>query len=187
MTREQTASVLAVVRMAWPHSNLGGSAAEVVGLWHSFLGSYDVGDVESAIRELVAAGREHAPPIGVVIKGLAIRETDMPEWDEVRAEVLRAIGHYRPGREEAQRDPYASPPPEYWSHPAIAEFVENSWAEWRASSPSDGTFTAQMRDAWKARVSRVERGVALAAVGAPRRRELARPRYLHALPSPEAV
>lgn len=175
MTRDQAASIVAVVRMLWPHSNLGGSATEVVGLWHSFLESYDRADVEAAVRELAAQGREHAPPVGVVVKTIAVRDTDIPGWDEVRAEILKAVARYRPSREEAARDPYAAPPAQFWSHPIVAEFMDGAWREWRMAAESDGTFNAQQREAWKALAARVERRSALVGVGAPRRGDLRKP------------
>lgn len=180
MTREQTSHVLGVVRLLWPHSNLGGNPHDVLGLWHSFLTSYEPAEVEAAVRELAADGREHAPPVGLVVRAVALRTADCPEWDEVRAEILQAIQRYRPATGEG--DPYAAPPADYWTHPLIAAFIGNSWNEWRLSRDGDGTFHAQQREAWKALAARAERGVALASVGAPRKRGLQRPDYTAALP-----
>lgn len=187
MTREQTASVVAIVRMLWPHSNLGGNPGEVLGIWHSFLESYEPSEVEAAVRELAAQGREHAPPVGVVVRTVAERATEAPGWDEVRGEILNAIHRYRPRREDAMRDPYAAPPADYWSHPLVARFMDGAWNEWRMAREDDGTFNAQQREAWKALAARIERGTALNAVGAPRRRDLARPDYLKGLPTPGDV
>lgn len=183
MTVGESARVVAAVQLLWPHSNLGGEPSAVVGMWHSFLGEHDYQAVDAAIRELAAQGREHAPPVGVVVKTLAERTAIAPEWDEVRCEVLRAIATYRqpPG---PQADPYAAPPANYWSHPLISLFMEGAWNEWRMASESDGTFNAQQREAWKALSARTQRGVALATVGAARQNGLHRPDYLRGLPSP---
>src|SRR5205085_2815575 len=81
---------------------------------------------------------------------------------------------YRPA---GTGDPYAGPPAGYWSHPLIGRFMVNAWDEWRLSRETDGTFQAQQREAWKALAARAERGVALTAIGAPRRRGLERPDY----------
>lgn len=178
MTRDETGTVLAVVRLLWPHSNMGGNPSEVVGIWHRMLGECDTADVEDAVRELAASGREHAPLVGVVLKAIADREADAPDWDEVEAEVLRVIACYRPPRDE---DPYSAPPVGYWSHPAIAQFMAGAWDEWRMSTEGDRTFRAQQREAYKALRVRAERAGSLALAGAPRRRSLEKPDYAAAL------
>jgi hypothetical protein len=178
MTREQTAGVVAMIRVLWPHSQLGGDPAAVLGVWHAMLGDLDVNDAEAAVRELAAQGREHAPPAGVVVKTAAERATEAPEWDEARAEILTAVRRYRPSRDEAMRDPYAPPPDSYWSSPLLAQFMDGAWNEWRAAAEGDGTFNAQHREAWKALAARAGRRAALSVVGAPRRRDLERPENL---------
>lgn len=185
MTRDETARTVAAVRLLWPHSNLGGNPVDVISMWHSLLADQQHEHVDAAIRELAAQGREHAPPVGVVVKTLAERTAHAPEWDEVRGEVLRAIATYRPPR--GSENPYAAPPAEHWSHPLVSVFMDGAWDEWRMASEGDGTFNAQQREAWKALAHRAQRGVALAAVGAPRRRDLQRPDYLRALPSPDGA
>lgn len=181
MTREETAAVVGVVRMLWPHSNLGGSPNEVIGIWQSFLESYGSKEVEEAVRQLAADGREFAPPVGLVVKTIAERTLSMPEWDEAWTEIDRLKKYWNPafpGRE--------TPPLERFSHPAIAAFALPTWREiCRGPAPGTdgyGTFYAQLREAWKARAARDERGVALAAVGAQHRPGLQRPDYLKALP-----
>ncbi len=187
MTRDETGTVLAVVRLLWPHSNMGGDPAEVVGIWHSLLAAADRDAVEAAVREAAAHGREHAPPVGVIVRMVAEREHDAPDWDEVEVEVLRAVRSYRPPRGEAQRDPYAEPPAEHWSHPTVALFMQGAWNEWRMSVDGDRTFLAQQREAYKALRVRAERAGSLSLVGDPRRRQLERPDYLAALPSPQGT
>jgi hypothetical protein len=184
MTRDETIEILAVIRLLWPHSNLGTNPVEVIGIWHSMLHDTDRRQVELAVREAAANGREHAPPVGVIVKAVAEREEDVPDWDEVEREVRRALSVYRPSREEARTNPYAPPPPEFWSHPAIARFMQHSWDEWRTSTEGDRTFLAQQREAYKALRARALRAGSLRLVGAPRRRDLAKPDYLAALPSP---
>lgn len=187
MNRSETAQVLTVVKMLWPHSTLGGSAVEVLGLWHSFLESYSARDVEAAIRDLAAQGREFAPPVGMVVKTISERTLNIPEWDEVVAEIERGLMRYRrempPGGFSSEREMHGAPPPEYWSHPAIAAFITPAWHEWRMCLERDRrTFYAQQRDAYKAMAARDERSTALAGIGAPRREGLRRPDYLKALP-----
>lgn len=157
--------MLAMVRLLWPHSNLGPNPTAVLGLWHSFLEHISATDVERTVRQLAADGREHAPPIGVVVKAAVDRSDTLPEWDEVRSEILRAVRTYRPPPGELA-DPYAGPPASFWSHPAVARFMEHSWTEWRMASEDDGTFNAQQRDAYnamKGRLSRERRNIAVGA------------------------
>lgn len=187
MTRDETIEILAVVRLLWPHSNLGTNPSEVVGIWHSMLNTADRDSVENAVREQAAAGREHAPPVGVIVKAVAEREGDVPDWDEVEREVRRALVSYRPSREDARTNPYAPPPAGYWSHPAIARFMEFAWDEWRMSKEGDRTFLAQQREAYKALRARAERAGSLRLVGAPRRRDLSKPDYLSLLPGGDAA
>lgn len=183
MTREETATVLAAVRLLWPHSNMGGDPGEVVGAWHAMLRAADRQAVEDAVREQAAAGREHAPPVGVVVRMVAERAHDAPDWDEVEREVLRAVRSYRP----RHGNPYAAPADEYWSHPTVALFMDGAWDEWRMSIDGDRTFLAQQREAYKALRVRAERAGSLSLVGAPRRRQLQRPDYLRALPGGQAA
>jgi hypothetical protein len=179
VTKGEVVDVLSVVRMLWPHLQLGGDpakrGADVVALWLSFLEGHEAQDVELAVRELAATG-ERFPGLPVLLSMVAQRGAALPEWDEVREEILRAIRSYRPPREDAMVNPYAMPPEDYWSHPVIARFVESVWDEWRmapdpgvdAARGQAGTFFAQQRDAFKALRARAERGVALEAVAAPR-------------------
>jgi hypothetical protein len=187
MTREETAQILTVVRLLWPHSNLGHNPQEVVGIWHSMLATADRESVELAVREQAAAGREHAPPVGVIVKSVADRTEDIPDWDEVEREIRRAISAYRPPRDVARLDPYAAPPADYWSHPAVARFMDGVWDEWRMAREDDRTFLAQQREAYKALRARAERAGSLRLVGAPRRRDLTKPDYLAALPGGDAA
>jgi hypothetical protein len=186
MTREEIAQVLTVIRLLWPHSNLGQNPAKIVGIWHSLLHTADVQQVEAAVREQAASGREHAPPVGVIVKAIAEREQDAPDWDEVEREILRAIVSYRPPQDGKTFNPYAAPPDGYWSHPIVARFMDGVWDEWRLSHEGDRTFMAQQREAYKALRARAERSGGLALVGARRRRDLDRPDYLAALPEAPA-
>jgi hypothetical protein len=169
MTREETARVVAAIQLLWPHSNLGGAPADVVSMWHSFLGEFPHQAVDAAVRELSAQGREHAPPVGVVAKTVATRAVDPPDWDEVWTEIEQLLKRYHPGFPNRE-----TPPAGAFSHPLIAAFAVPSWRELAlgpASGTKDhGTFYAQQREAWKAFAHRSQRSVALGAVGAPRRR-----------------
>lgn len=183
MTREQTAVILAAVKRLWPYSNLGGAVDDIVDTWHSFLAAFDAHAVEGAIRELAAQGREQAPPVGVVVKTVAERTADVPDFDEAWTEIERLKNRYHPahpGREV--------PPPERFSHPLVAGFAIPAWRELclgpAPGTKNFGTFYAQQREAWKALAHRHNRSVALGAVGAPRRRgELVRPDFAAALPA----
>jgi hypothetical protein len=177
MTRTEASRAVAAVRLLWPHSKLGENPASVISMWHSMLGGFPYEDVDAAVRELASQGREFAPPVGTVVKMLTERTTGLPDWDETWAEVEAVKRRYHPafpGRE--------TPPPDRFSHPLIAAFAVPAWRELclgPAPGTKDfGTFYAQQREAWKALAARSERSVALAAVGAPRRRgELKRPDY----------
>ena len=174
MTREDTAAVAAMVRMLWQHSPMDPMTPDI---WHPMLERLDRADVEQAVRELAATGREHAPPVGVIIKAVADRTVDVPDFDSAWAEIqtlIRRNGSYRP------------PEPEDFTHPAIAEFAIPAWQE-LCMAPAPGvnghsTHYAQQRDAYQARAGRARRDAGLAAVGAPRRTGLNRPDYLKALP-----
>jgi hypothetical protein len=171
-----------VVRGLWPHSNIDqGRPHHTARLWHSMLSDCDQASVEAAVKEQAASGREHAPPVGVIVRMVAERAADAPDWDEVQVEVLRAVRSYRP---PPGPNPYAAPPATYWSHPAIALFMEGAWDEWRMSTDGDRTFLAQQREAYKALRARAERAGSLSLVGAQRRRQLERPDFLAALPKP---
>lgn len=160
MTFDDTARVLAIVSAAWPHS-VTGSPRQTAQTWHAILGDVPTPEVEAAVKELVASGREHAPPVGVILATAVDRAASVPEWDEVRDEILRMV--------RARGRTY---PPSLvdWSHPAVAAFMANAWDEWCAAREGDGTFYAQQRNAWAAWSQRVVRDVACVAIGAPRRR-----------------
>jgi hypothetical protein len=169
MTATETAQVLAIVRMLWPHSNLG-EPRETLKLWHSFLHGFPAGDVEAAVRELAATGREHAPLVGVVVKTVTERVTDLPDWDEAWADIDRLIRSH---------GSYRIPAPGDFEHPLIAAFAIPAWTE-LCTGPAPGTnghgtHYAQQRDAYRAMRGRLERGAALDAVAASRRRPLPRP------------
>jgi hypothetical protein len=118
MTREETARVVAAIQLLWPHSNLGGAPADVVSMWHSFLGEFPHQAVDAAVRELSAQGREHAPPVGVVAKTVATRAVDPPDWDEVWTEIEQLLKRYHPGFPNRE-----TPPAGAFSHPLIAAFA----------------------------------------------------------------
>jgi hypothetical protein len=191
VTGQQTANIVAMVRVLWPHSPLGDDPAVVLRLWRAMLGQLDAVEVEAALKEYAAAGERHAPAPGVILNMVAKRQTDLPEWDEVRDELLHAARTYRrPPDIEGTRiwktDPAAEPPPVgYWSHPIVAEFMDGRWPEWRAQrAGTDTTFMAQQRDAYNALRARVERDTGLVMIGAPRRRgELARSNMAALLPT----
>jgi hypothetical protein len=81
MTREETARVVAAIQLLWPHSNLGGAPADVVSMWHSFLGEFPHQAVDAAVRELSAQGRE-TPPAGAFSHPL-IAAFAVPSWREL--------------------------------------------------------------------------------------------------------
>lgn len=177
MTRDDVAAVLALIRMTWPHSNIGDNADQIIGLWHSFLAPLDRQDVEEAVRELVATGREYAPPVGVVVKTVADRQVDAPGWDAAWHEIQTLIRRNGSYRVPAQDD---------FSHAAVAQFAIPAWEE-LCMAPAPGvnghsTHYAQQRDAYQARAARAARDTGLAVVGATRKAGLTRPDYLKALP-----
>lgn len=169
MTRQETAQILAGVRLLWPHSNLG-QPSDATAAWHRLLERFTAQDVELAVRELAATGREHAPPPGVVLRTVADRATDLPTWEDAWDEIDRLISRW---------GGYRIPPPDEFSHPLIAAFARPSWQQLcvgpATGTKEFGTHYAQQREAFKAMRYRVERGAALDAVGAARRRPLPRP------------
>lgn len=184
MTREEVALLVGEVRMTWPHSNLGDRIEAVVEHWHlRFFRDVEYADALAAVLELGTSGREHAPPPGVILKASTVRAVDPPEWDEARAEILRAIRTYRaPARNPdgsprlvaSECDLFPAPPPEWWSHPILAAFMAGAWQEWRMAPVDDGTFNAQQRNAYAAMRDRSVRDVGLRAVGASRHGGLGR-------------
>lgn len=171
MTLQQVGDVIAMVRMLWPHSQLGDDPAAVAAVWHSMLATADAAEVEATVRELAQTGREHAPPVGVIVARLAERLTDAPDWDEAWAEIERLKWRFHPGFPGRE-----VPPPERFSHPLVAAFAVPAWKELclgPAPGTGDfGTFYAQQREAFRATRARAERGAGLAVVRAPRRGEL---------------
>lgn len=77
MTREDVIEILAVVGAMWPHSKIG-DPETAVGVWHGMLAEVPRGDVEAAIKDLAGDGREHAPPVGVVVQAVALRRQGPP-------------------------------------------------------------------------------------------------------------
>jgi hypothetical protein len=67
MTIDETANVLAMIRLHWPASRLGDDPHEVLVGWHRELGTFDASVVEAAVMQLARSGREFAPPLGVVV------------------------------------------------------------------------------------------------------------------------
>jgi hypothetical protein len=196
MTEAETARVVAMVQALWSREPL---ALETPDVWHPFLASLDLDEVEAAVRELHVnpdpyAGRG-APDVGMIVRKVAERADDSPDWDQARREILRAIQYYRPPRDVATTNPHAGPPADYWSHPLIAAFAEHAWDEWRMSpnpasdvtADAAGTFFAQQRDAYKALRARAARGKTLAVVGAQRKRDLERFNPLAAIGAGDAA
>lgn len=166
MTFEQTCQLVAGVQALWPHIAL---ADDTPGVWHSLLEPFELADAEQAVRELAVQGREFPPPVGVLVKALADRATDIPEWDEAWAEIHRLIRRY---------GSYELPPEDAFSHPVIAAFARPAWQE-LCMGPAPGTdghptHEAQQREAYKAMRARASRDTALTAVAAPRRSTLRR-------------
>ena len=90
MTQDQTGQVIAVVRALWPHSELGGDTDATLGAWHGLLGELPFEAVQASIMRLAKAGREHAPPPGVVARDVAIAAAaPAPGFDEVQAYLSR--------------------------------------------------------------------------------------------------
>lgn len=182
-----------MVRVLWPHSQLGDDPRAVLKLWHAMLGGFEHEDVEAAVKEWAAIGERHAPLPGVLVAMVSRRAVELPEWDEVRDEVIRVSKTYRRPPDEGGiywGDPLGAgdpgrvaPPAEEWSHALVGQFMEGRWEEWRHHRLGDTTFYAQQRDAYNALRERVHRDVGLLAVGASRRRsELGRVNMAALLP-----
>jgi hypothetical protein len=166
MTYAEACRLVAVVQAIWPHQRL---ATETPKVWHPLLEGFTLADAEASVRELAAEGREWPPPVGVIVKTLADRATEIPEWDEVWHEVHGLIRRY---------GSYRLPPEEAFSHPVVAAFARPAWQELcaapAAGTNGHGTHKAQQREAFKALRARAQRDTGLAAIGAPRRAGLRR-------------
>lgn len=125
MTRQETGAVVAVVRMLWPHSKLGNSSDEVVGIWHDLLGRFDRRIVEVTIRQLAESGREQAPPPGVVVSAVRQREAlPAPSFDDMQA-FLSQHARCFPYHEKGERALVAALESlaAHGSHEAVLRFV----------------------------------------------------------------
>jgi hypothetical protein len=160
MTYAEVCRLVAVVQALWPHQRL---ALETPKVWFSLLEGFTLEDAEAGVRELAAEGREWPPPVGVIVKTLADRSTEIPEWDQAWHKIgclIRRYGSYR------------LPPDEAFSHPVIAAFARPAWQELcTAPAPGTnghGTHKAQQREAYNAMRTRAHRDTGLLAIGAPR-------------------
>lgn len=169
MTVQETAMVLEGVRVLWPHSKLGDNPELVLRTWQRLLRDIDYGEVEAAISELAASGREQAPLPGIVLKTVGERRIDSPDWDEAWLCIDRLIRRYGYMR---------VPPTEAFSHPLVAAFARPAWRELctgpAPGTDDHGTHYAQQRDAYRALRARQQRDTGLDHIGAPRRRATAR-------------
>jgi hypothetical protein len=163
VSADETVDLISAVRLLWPHSFLGGDDREVVLTWHGMLRDADAAEALAAVQELAAEGRDHAPPVGVVVKRVAERRSGLPEWDQAWEEmdtVIRRIGSSRPWRLED------------FSHPAIAAFAVPAQKELclgpAPGTSGFGTHYAQQREAYKALAGRTERDARNALVGVRR-------------------
>lgn len=166
MTGTEAAAIVTAVRLLWPHSNLGEDERGVVAMWAKMLEGVDYASADAALMEL-AVGREHAPPVGVVVERAVDRALNLPGWDEVWPELERlALGSVMPdGRKRI-------PAPGEFSHPFVAGFARERWrmlCPLPGASDDIATLRAQLRDAYRAAAGRHARDAALAALGAERR------------------
>jgi hypothetical protein len=167
VTLDETRRLAAMVQALWPHSAMLPSTPDV---WHHFTGSFGFDEAEGALRDLLAEGREHAPPVGAIVRRCAEREVCAPDWDEAWREALRLMPRVPTTAVPTERD---------FSHPAVAAWAVPAWAELRFG-PAEGTggfgtHYAQQREAYRAVAAREQRSRALGMVGAPRRRGQLRP------------
>lgn len=174
MDRSEAGRVLAMVIAVWPRFEQPANAPTV---WAEVFECVPEDAVREAVKDWIAEGHAFPPSASEAMARVTERETDVPEWDEALAEIERAVSRYRPPRGTvftSERDMHAGPPPEYWSHPVLAIFMQgNAWHEWRACREGDRrTFLAQSRDAYKALRGRAQRDLGLLLVSAPRRSTL---------------
>lgn len=92
MTTSETSLVLEVVRLFWPHSNLGDDPRRVLVVWSELLAPFERRTVEVAVRQLAESGREHAPPPGVVVAAVRQREAlPAPSFDDMQLWLHRHV------------------------------------------------------------------------------------------------
>jgi hypothetical protein len=91
MTVDDVVEILAVVREIWPHSKvIADDPRTTTKVWHGLLRNFDRQDVEEAIMDMATAGREHAPPVGVIAHAVALKSAgEAPDLDEGLRMLLR--------------------------------------------------------------------------------------------------
>lgn len=174
MERSEAGKVLALILAVWPRVDQPDNAPDV---WAGIFVNVEFGDVMAAVQEYIAAGSAFPPSASEVLALVTERATDVPEWDEALAEIEMALKRYRLPRGtvvSSERELHAGPPDDYWTHPALAIFMQgNVWFEWKMSPERDRrTFLAQQREAYKALRARASRDMGLLLVSAPRRSTL---------------
>jgi|SRR4051794_41444604 hypothetical protein len=104
MNQADAYDAVALVKMLWPHSDLGPSDEAVAKLWFSRLVPFEAEVVVSAITKLSDEGREFAPPLGVIVHRINQELQDPPPSFE---DMMQFIGRH--GRCLPYRDGYNTP------------------------------------------------------------------------------
>jgi hypothetical protein len=89
MTSDDVLDVLSVVRMMWPHGDLG-QARQTAAVWLDTLGAFDRAEVEAAVRRL---GDREFPPTAAIVAGEIQRtlQAAPPGFDELAAAFTAAL------------------------------------------------------------------------------------------------
>lgn len=146
MTRAECFEIAAEVSARWPHAPLSKST---VAIWWGDLQHLPADQVRAAVIVHDREGNSFPPTCGQIVNRIVELAYDHPGWDEVWAEVQRAIR--RVGS-------YGSPSDVDWSSPLVGAFVRRiGWVELCRTPAGDTSAHAQCREVWKAMVARVER------------------------------
>lgn len=140
----ETMQSLALLKALYPHTPV---APETIQAYAQLLGDIEPSHLKAAVVEFAATGGKFFPTVAE-LRELATRDREMPDMDQVLAEIQTAIGRY--GR-------YRQP---QFSHPAIYAAVESfGWPNLCNTLDEDWPTTrAQLRDAFNVAKVRTNHG-----------------------------
>lgn len=92
MNRPDTLKLIGLVRMLWPHSRVGEDLPEdeLLNAWHTILADTPLTEATAVVERLARAGREHAPPVGVIAAGVdRRRHGEAPSFEDAMAQLVK--------------------------------------------------------------------------------------------------